>query len=129
MSGHLYNLIDKAPIYSIIIDKISIYYAEYKRRKIDYYIKKYLNINNEYDAIKLVKYLSTISNSTEDIVDTLTNYFKKNIPDDIFLQNISLLLQKNNEYNNIISYSLITIWISVTQAIIEKDKTPFYIEE
>ena len=129
MSGYLYILIDKVPIYSIVIDKVIIYYAEYNRRKIDYYIKKYLNINNEYDAIKLVKYLSTISHDTEDIVDTLTNYFKKNMPDDIFLQKISLLLQKNNEYNNIISYSLVTIWISVTQAIIEKDKNPFYIAE
>ena len=114
---------------SHVISLIGEYYTIYNKRSINNNIKKYLNINNEYDAIKLVKYLSTISNNTEDIVDTLTNYFNKNMPDDVFLQKISLLLQKNNEYSNIISYSLTTIWISITQAIIEQHKEPFYIAQ
>ena len=105
-----------------VINTIHEYYILYRLRLVDYYIKKYLNINNERDAIRLVKYLSSISKSTEEIVDILTNYFTKNIPDDIFLQKISLLIQKNNNESNIISYSLITIWISVTQAIIETQR-------
>lgn len=53
------------------------------------------------------------------MVDFLTKYFIENIPNDNFLQKISLLYQEYYNNDDEISYSITTLWLCITQSIIE----------
>ena len=73
------------------------------------------------DLINLLQYISDTTNNTDDILNLLTNCFIKYPLSDIELQKMSQWQQIYDSELGIYSYTTITLWLSIINAIQERE--------